>query len=199
MTILEELLIKKGFVENVDFTLEADVLTALEQTRDVEQVIHHPEEQKEILDENGQSYDPKQYETIPAWDEVIIVQETFVKELPSVSELKAECVKRADVALLLNDFLADKAHLRTDDDSINIVDGVIHRWDFKNIACPSIDELYGLIQPVQSKLKQDKINQECLQYLNKTDWMIIRASENPAKPVPEEILIKRQLCRDSIK
>lgn len=61
---------------------------------------------------------------------------------------------------------------------------------------------HGFSEPVYeditAKLEQDKINQECLQYLAETDFYIVRQMENPSKPVPEEVLVKRQLCRDSI-
>jgi hypothetical protein len=207
MTILERL-INLGFIEGTDFSLEGDVLTALEKTRDVEQVIHHDEvpeitEEQEVLDENGASYDPPRYETVvtqefvAAYDETVIVQETYTELLPSVEELKSECVKTSDVALLISEYLADKVELRDEGDSLNIVDGSIHRWDFKNIPCPSISELYTLIVSTSAKLEQKEINAAALKYLAETDWLIVRELDS-GEPCPAEVKAERAAARARI-
>jgi hypothetical protein len=60
---------------------------------------------------------------------------------------------------------------------------------------------HGFSNPVYedltAKLKQDRINQECLQYLADTDWMIVRRSETGAE-IPQEVLEKRVAARAAI-
>lgn len=51
---------------------------------------------------------------------------------------------------------------------------------------------------ITAELEQQKINTEARAYLAATDYMVIRALENPSKPVPEEVTVKRQQARDSI-
>tara|TARA_R110000772_G_scaffold60108_7_gene135708 strand:- start:4214 stop:4516 length:303 start_codon:yes stop_codon:yes gene_type:complete len=53
--------------------------------------------------------------------------------------------------------------------------------------------------PVPTKTdKQNKINQESLSYLNRTDWYIVRMSETNVK-VPDKILKARAAARVAIK
>lgn len=55
-----------------------------------------------------------------------------------------------------------------------------------------------IIEDLSAKLEQEKINAEALAFLASTDWMCLRALENPSKPVPEEIKAQRQAARDRI-
>lgn len=55
-----------------------------------------------------------------------------------------------------------------------------------------------IIEDISTKVKQEKINAEALAYLQATDYMVLRAMENPAKPVPQEIVEARQAARDRI-
>lgn len=161
---IKDLLLEKGFVEGIDYSILVDgSLSALDKTRDVEQVIHHPEETKEVFQADGTSYNPPQYETTPAWDETVIVQETYKEVLPSVDELKGECVSRSDIAMLVNEYLAGKEALRTDDDSINISEGSIVRWDFANIPAPSMQELYSIISIAKDKSSSEQFKKEKIQ------------------------------------
>lgn len=64
-------------------------------------------------------------------------------------------------------------------------------WDHTNT--------YTITEVVENTpTAQSVINMESRQYLASTDWMVIRASEDPTKPVPEEIVAARQAARDSI-
>ena len=46
-----------------------------------------------------------------------------------------------DIALIINEYLKEKDILRTEDDSLNIVDNQIYSWNFVNIPCPTAEEL----------------------------------------------------------
>lgn len=54
------------------------------------------------------------------------------------------------------------------------------------------------IVDVTAQVEQERVNQEALAYLASTDWMVIRAQEDPSKPVPQEVLTTRAAARDSI-
>lgn len=180
--MLKELLIEKGFVENLDFTLVGEELTALERTRDVEQVIEHPAD-----------------ETHPEpWTETIIVQETYLVQLPSVDALKLELVKRNDPAILIGEYLKDKNVQENDSLNVDLFLNGGPGWRFEAVLPPSISELYALIPSVNAAKTQEEINAEALAYLASTDWLCLRALENPSKPVPEEIKAQRQTARDRI-
>lgn len=51
---------------------------------------------------------------------------------------------------------------------------------------------------ITSQLEQEKINAEAQAFLDSTDWMCLRALDNPSKPIPEDIKAKRQAARDRI-
>ncbi len=51
-------------------------------------------------------------------------------------------------------------------------------------------------QTIVDEMARQDTNQESLKYLKDTDWYEIRAISG--KPVPEDILTKRQEARDSI-
>lgn len=48
---------------------------------------------------------------------------------------------------------------------------------------------------IVSSTDQVDVKKTAQNYLNITDWYIIRASEDPSKPVPQDILEKRQEAR----
>lgn len=55
-----------------------------------------------------------------------------------------------DIHLVINEFLKDKTHLIDYvNDSYNIVDNEIFRWDFTNIPQPSKEELDSIAQTIQ--------------------------------------------------
>lgn len=122
--MLKELLIEKGFVENLDFTLVGEELTALERTRDVE-----------IVDEQGN---------------VSIGQETYLVQLPSVDALKLELVKRNDPAILIGEYLKDKNVQENDSLNVDLFLNGGPGWRFEAVLPPSISELYALIAPVSA-------------------------------------------------
>lgn len=184
MTIIE-LLAQKGFIEGIDFTFDGVTLTALEKTRNVEQVIHH-----EATDEQE------------AWDEVIIVQETYFEQLPEVAALKRECVELSDPAILINEYLAGRQ--LGEDDSINIdlfLKGG-NGWRSETIPAPSIDELYAAIVPAKNKLEQEKVNAEAEKFLADTDFKVLRHIRQKALAVAtslteEEYLALEQARHDA--
>ncbi len=79
-----------------------------------------------------------------------------------------------DIVLLIDAYLKQHEADRHEDDSLNVCDGSIVRWDFKNIPQPSMEELEALQESVQAKMDQEAINKEALAYLASTDWMIVR-------------------------
>lgn len=187
-----ELLTQKGFVQGVDYSYENGVLTALQKTRMVDQEIDHPEV-PEVLGAEGDVVEP----AIPAYTEVIQVEETYTVQIPSLDELKRELVAANDPALIISQYLKDKPV--TDDDSLNIdlflqgQDG----WRFQNIPAPSIDELYDLIPGTKSLAEQQKINEESLRFLAETDYMIIREMDSGVL-CPPEIRAQRAAARAAI-
>jgi hypothetical protein len=144
--------------------------------------------------------------------EYVIVEETPAPAEPTPEELaaaqaaaeaeaalqaKADAVASQDLALLIDKYLSDKAELRDENDSFNIANGSIFRWEFKNIAQPTIEQLYELIEPVNAKLSQDAINAEAQAFLSATDWMVIRAAERGEELSPE-FRAERQAARQRI-
>jgi hypothetical protein len=95
-------------------------------------------------------------------------------EAEAALQAKADAVASQDLALLVDKYLSDKAELRDENDSLNIANGSIFRWDFKNITQPSIEQLYELIEPVNAKLSQDAINAEAQAFLSATDFKVMR-------------------------
>ncbi len=80
-----------------------------------------------------------------------------------------------DIVLLINEFLKGKEELRDyENDSLNICDGQIVRWDFTNIPQPTAEELATLVEISASKINQENINKEAREYLAATDFYIIR-------------------------
>lgn len=64
-----------------------------------------------------------------------------------------------DLVLLIDKYLSDKKHLVTENDSFNIVEGSIFRWDFANIPCPSQEELDALAPIVQQEQEAEAAKQ----------------------------------------
>jgi hypothetical protein len=150
-----ELLTQKGFVQGVDYSYENGVLTALQRTRLVDQEIDH-EEVPAVLGAEGDVIEP----AIPAWTEVIQVEETYTVQIPSLDQLKRELVAANDSALIISQYLKDKPV--AEDDSLNI-DLFLQGqggWRFQNIPAPSIDELFDLIVPVKEAQEKERIKAE---------------------------------------
>ena len=75
-----------------------------------------------------------------------------------------------DLALLIDKYLSDKRHLIGENDSFNIVEGSIHRWDFGAIVCPTMEELEALQPQVQAEQSQAQINAQSMAFLSECDW-----------------------------
>jgi hypothetical protein len=112
-----------------------------------------------------------------------------------------------DISLLIDKYLSDKNELMTENDSFNIVNGSIFRWDFANIPCPSQEELDILSSQIQEDSVQEKINADALAFLAATDWKCRRHEDQklmgktPSLSDKEfiELLIARQEARERIK
>ena len=64
---------------------------------------------------------------------------------------------------------------------------------------PAREKEYEIvIEDITSQAEQERINQEALAYLANTDWYVLRAQEDPTKPVPAEIVLARQQARERI-
>lgn len=143
--MINQLLQSKGFVQALDYAYESGVLTALSRTRDVEQIIRH-EEVPAVLGVEGDII----VEAVPAYDETIVVQETYTVQLPILDELKREIVVSRDPVLLVSEYLKDKA--TTDKDSLNLelfLSGG-PGWRFESVPAPTISELFDLIPGVEA-------------------------------------------------
>lgn len=189
--MLNEKLQQLGFT-SADYSLSGEELVALPQTRMVEQIIQH-DEVPATFDEQGVELTPE----IPAWEEVVQVEETFYAELPSIDELKRLCVIDNDPTLLIGEFLKGKNV--TDDDSLNVdlfVNGQ-GGWRFSQVQAPTWVELFSLIVPTKTKAEQEKINAEARAYLASTDWMVTRMAETGV-PVPQDIAQARAEARARI-
>jgi len=175
-----ELLLQKGFVEGVDFSLENDTLTALPKIRMVDQEIEHPAVE-EVLGAEGDVITPAQ----EAYTEVIQVEETYYEQLPSIESLKLELVKANDPAMLINEYLKGKDI--AEDDSLNIelfLNGDSSGWRFANIAAPSVSELYDLIVPVNNAISQQVINEQARKLLAESDYKVLRHIRQKALSEP---------------
>jgi ethanolamine utilization cobalamin adenosyltransferase len=79
-----------------------------------------------------------------------------------------------DIMLLIEEYLKQHEADRHEDDSLNVCDGSIVRWDFKNILQPSMEELEALQESVQTKMDQEAINKEALEFLAASDFKVLR-------------------------
>lgn len=102
-----------------------------------------------------------------------------------------------ELAILIDKYLSDKQHLVTENDSLNISDNSILRWQFANIPCPSQEELDALVSVVEAEQSQQAINAQAQAFLDATDWMVIRAMERGEELSPE-FKAERQAARDRI-
>jgi len=197
-----QLLQSKGFVEDVDFSLDGEILTALDKTRPVEQVIQHDEIAAEH-DENGVVTTP----AVPAWEETIIVQETYQEVLPSLESLKRELVIANDPAYLIGEYLKTQEAAEPDD-SLNLelfLKGG-NGWRFANIPAPSVDELFDLIEISSASKSQAEINKVAREFLSNSDWKVHRHRDQLDAGVAtsltdlefQDLLQQRQAARASV-
>ena len=113
--------------------------------------------------------------------------------LPSVQQLKLECIEMQDIAFLVQEYLADKQNLLTEDDSLNSAIIFSGGWRFQNIPCPTVDQLYDLIIPAVSKLDQAQINKEAQAFLNSTDYKVLRHMRQQALGVATTLTAQEYL------
>lgn len=111
-----------------------------------------------------------------------------------------------DIVLLIDKYLSDKKHLVTENCSFNVVGETIHRWDFANIPCPTMDELLALQPEVESAEAQKATNQDAQSFLDSTDWKVLRHRDQQDLGLPtsltaeefQDLLRQRQMAREAI-
>lgn len=144
----KEVIESKGFIEGVDFTIEGEVITALDKVR------NHPEIPA-ILNEQGQEIRA----AVPAWDEV------YQENIPTITECKAIIIESHDPGAVLNYYLKSRPEARSEEDSVNIalvIRGDLSGWRFTHVPAPSVEDLYdnleqALADAQASKSSVDKI------------------------------------------
>jgi hypothetical protein len=151
----------------------------------------------EIIDAEFETISSETQEPVQESAPVPTAEELAALAAQAELEQKAAEIKAADIVLLIDAYLKDKAELRDEDDSLNVSNGSIVRWEFKNIPQPSIEELHALIQPVQQKLSQEQINKDSQAFLDATDWIVVRAMERGEELSPE-FKAERQAARQRI-
>lgn len=152
----KQILEQFGLVENVDFIITVNGFDKIAKIRQVEQIIHHPE-QPAVM--NGQTVISP---AIPAYDETILVDETYFAQFPTDEQIlethKNISIAAEDISLLISEYLKGKDHLRDlENDSINIVGQEIRDWRFKNIPQPTRDDLFALIPALKVSQSKDAI------------------------------------------
>lgn len=152
--MIKQLLESKGFVEGLDFSYTNDTLTSLQRNRDVEQIIHH-EEISAILGSEGDIIEP----AIPAYDEVIIVQEQYYPTLPSLDSLKLEILQTKDTSLLIAEYLKDKTISENDSLNLELFMSGGAGWRFESVQAPGISQLYSLIETVEAAQAAEALKQ----------------------------------------
>jgi len=130
-----------GLKENIDFVITESSFEMLPKTQIVEI-------SPQVLDEEGNIL-----------QEAVTEEQQYVPASPSEELIQIAYeevqLKFSDLALLIEEYLADKSELRDpENDELNISEGIIVRWGFANIPQPTRSELVALI-PV-SGLKQYK-------------------------------------------
>lgn len=66
-----------------------------------------------------------------------------------------------EIALLIEEYLKDKTELMDyENDSFNIVENSIFRWDFKNIPQPTTEELLAFTAAVETRLATEQAVQQ---------------------------------------
>jgi hypothetical protein len=130
-----------GLKENIDFVITESSFEMLPKTQIVEI-------SPQVLDEEGNIL-----------QEAVTEEQQYVPAAPSEETLQVAHeevqLKLSDLALLIEEYLADKSELRDpENDELNISEGRIVRWGFANIPQPTRGELVALIPIVE--LKQSK-------------------------------------------
>ena len=156
----KKVLERMGFVDNKDFSVAIDGLSfsMLQQSRMVNQVIHHPEV-LEVLDVDGITVLTPY---AAAYDEYPQVAELYTLPTPSNGSMTSIWeqiqVEEADIVLLIEEYLKGKENLRDyGNDSLNIVDNQIYSWSFTNVPQPTVDDFLALINPMKARLAKEAL------------------------------------------
>jgi len=133
-------------------------------------------------------------------EEQIVEQEVPEVVEPTAEELQAQAeiaeLQSLDIVVLINEYLKDKQR-DFENDSLNVVDGLIYSWEFTHVAKPSNAELLALKEVAFAKVDQEEINRQALRYLAETDYHCLKQIETGV-PMSEEVKQLRQAARDSI-
>lgn len=111
-----------------------------------------------------------------------------------------------DLKIAISQYLSDKKHLITNEDSMNVYNNQLHSWDFANIPQPTMEELEVLSGVYAAEQSITETNKEARAYLASTDWQIIRhqdqllSGETPSLSEPElqTLLAQRKAARESV-
>lgn len=80
-----------------------------------------------------------------------------------------------DIIFLIEEYLKQRESERDyENDSMNIADNNIVRWDFKNIPCPTMEELEALQPQVEAAMNQAEVNAQALKFLAESDFKVLR-------------------------
>jgi hypothetical protein len=105
-------------------------------------------------------------------------------------------LKECDIALLINEYLIGKDR-DSENDSLNIANGLLHSFNFTHVEKPTNAQLLALKSLAESKASQKQINEEAEKYLKDTDYLIIREVDCGTQ-CPAEVKALRQAARNSI-
>lgn len=179
------------FIENIDYEIVGCEIISLAKTRQIEQIISHPEI---AAVEASEGIPAVEFQA--AYDETILVDETYYENIPTMDELKASAI--SDVAIAIEEYLADKSELRDpENDCINIVDNRIFSWSFSNIPQPNISQLYDAFLAGSAKNTQAEVNAAAKNFLAESDWYVTRFAETQVA-IPAEITAERAAARARI-
>lgn len=139
------------------------------------------------------------FEMVQKFIEVESEQVDITPAKPSSEQLQAAWeevqLKECDIALLISEYVKN-AQKDPENDSINIVDGLLHSFSFTHIEKPTNAQLLALKDAVEAKVSQEQINKEAEEFLKATDWMALRSLDDI--PMPEGMQEARQAARARI-
>jgi len=187
-------------IEHIDYSLTDGVLSALPKTRLVDQIIHHPAIEQ-VLCERMEQVDGV-YKLnkeailtagVAAYDETVQVEETYYEAMPDLEALKFSSIP--DLAIAIGEYLSDKQSLiDNENDSLNICDGKIVRFGYKNIAQPNADILSACYDAAMAKITSLADKAAAHKLLQDTDFHVIKAMELGVQ-VSADIIAARAAAR----
>lgn len=105
-------------------------------------------------------------------------------------------LKECDIALLISEYVKD-CEKDPENDSINIVDGLLYSFTFTHIEKPTNAQLLALKSSAEAKQSQEEINKESEDFLKASDFYVIRFMETGVE-MPEGMSEARQDAREKI-